>query len=87
MSAQILDGYEHPVDLLMPHEDVYSGCAPPQKNGYPAWIRTMTKGSKGPCATVTPPGSGLRNLRCGYSTTARAFSANGKSEYLHQMFY
>jgi hypothetical protein len=29
----------------------------------------------------------LRNPRCGYSTTARAFSANGKSEYLHQMFY
>jgi hypothetical protein len=23
--------------------------------GCPAWIRTMTKASKGPCATITPP--------------------------------
>jgi hypothetical protein len=26
----------------------------PRKNGCPTWIRTMTKASKGPCATVTP---------------------------------
>src|SRR5262249_18008440 len=25
------------------------------KTGCPAWIRTMTKASKGPCATITPP--------------------------------
>ena len=30
------------------------------KNGYPAWIRTMTKGFKDPCATFTPP-SNSRN--------------------------
>src|SRR5262245_25956044 len=26
-----------------------------RRGGCPAWIRTMTKASKGPCATVTPP--------------------------------
>ena len=29
------------------------------KSGCPAWIRTMTKASKGPCATVTPPDTPL----------------------------
>lgn len=28
------------------------------QTGYPTWIRTMTKGSKGLCATVTPSGIG-----------------------------
>src|ERR1051325_157951 len=27
----------------------------PPSPGCPAWIRTRTKASKGPCATVTPP--------------------------------
>jgi hypothetical protein len=31
-------------------------------NGCPAWIRTMTRGSKVPCATITPPGSGAKRL-------------------------
>jgi hypothetical protein len=26
----------------------------PRKNGCPTWIRTKTKASKGPCATITP---------------------------------
>src|SRR5580765_6100198 len=26
----------------------------PGKTGCPTWIRTMTKASKGPCATITP---------------------------------
>ena len=33
------------------------------EDGYPAWIRTMTKGFKDPCATFTPPSSS-RDNRC-----------------------
>ena len=33
--------------------------------GCPAWIRTMTKASKGPCATVTPPDMPLEKLSIG----------------------
>src|SRR5438874_1362292 len=32
-----------------------------RKLGCPAWIRTMTKASKGPCATITPPDKPLPN--------------------------
>src|ERR1043166_9293930 len=32
----------------------------PPSPGCPAWIRTRTKASKGPCATVTPPDKPLQ---------------------------
>ena len=33
-----------------------------RKSGCPTWIRTMTKASKGPCATITPSDKPLWNL-------------------------
>ena len=33
------------------------------KSGCPTWIRTMTKASKGLCATITPSDSRLISLR------------------------
>src|SRR3954466_5430148 len=35
-------------------------CSDRASNGCPAWIRTMTRRVKVACATITPPGSGVR---------------------------
>src|SRR5271157_3985987 len=31
--------------------------------GYPAWTRTRNEGTKNPCVTITPPGSGEKPTR------------------------
>ena len=53
-----------------------------RKIGYPAWIRTMTKGTKNHCATITPPDRPPQQYCCRRSVQPQ-ISASAKSFYLN----